>query len=81
MTSLMHAIAWVFVAYLVLLHVGQVVLNLRAIPRLRRRLTLQPVDNLPPPHPALELPVSVVVPAADEEATIDEAVSALLLLD
>ncbi|MEO7744295.1 MAG: glycosyltransferase family 2 protein [Usitatibacter sp.] len=81
MNTVLLAIAWTFVAYLVLLHLGQVVLNLRAIPRLRRRLTLQPVDNLPPPHPELELPVSVVVSVGDEEATIVAALRALLLLD
>ena len=81
MRTALVAIAWAFAAYLVLLHLGRVVINLRAIPRLRRRLTLQPVDNLPAPHPALELPVSVVVPVGDEEATVVAAVRALLLLD
>lgn len=81
MSKTLLSIAWAFVAYLVLLHVAQVILNLRAIPRLRRRLTLQPVDNLPPPHPTLELPVSVVVPVGEEEGTVVAAVRALLLLE
>lgn len=81
MKTALLAIAWAFVGYIVLLHLARVVINLRAIPRLRRRLTLQPVDNLPAPHPALELPVSVVVPVGDEEATIVATVRALLLLE
>ena len=81
MRQMVIAIAWGFVAYLALLHVGQAVLNLRAIPRLRRRLTLQPVDNLPPPHPALELPVSVLAPVGDEEGTVVASVRALLMLE
>lgn len=81
MRTLAVAIQWIFVAHLVAAHLLHVALNLRAIPRLRRRLTLQPVDNLPPPHPALEMPVSVVVPVGDEESTIVAAVNALLQLE
>src|SRR5688572_9795318 len=72
---------WFFLAYLVLLNGGYMALNLLAIPTLRRRLAREPLANMPAAYSGLEPPVSLLVPACNEEATIASSVRSLLQLD
>jgi cellulose synthase/poly-beta-1,6-N-acetylglucosamine synthase-like glycosyltransferase len=75
------AVGWTFLAYFVLLNTGYIALNLMAIPTLRRRMAQEPLANLPMAYSGLEPPVSLLVPAYNEEATIASSVRSLLQLD
>jgi cellulose synthase/poly-beta-1,6-N-acetylglucosamine synthase-like glycosyltransferase len=81
MTAVIDALGWFFLAYLVLLNAGYMALNLLAIPSLRRRLAREPLATLPTAYSGLEPPVSLLVPAYNEEATIASSVRSLLQLD
>jgi cellulose synthase/poly-beta-1,6-N-acetylglucosamine synthase-like glycosyltransferase len=81
MSAAIVGLEWFFLAYFVLINLGYLALNLLAIPTLRRKLELAPVDNLPPVYSGLEPPVSLLVPAYNEEATIASSVRSLLQLD
>ena len=81
MRQVASAVEWFFLLYFVLANVGSIALNLLAIPALRRRIALRPLESLPPAYFRFEPPVSLLVPACDEEATIASSVRALLELD
>jgi cellulose synthase/poly-beta-1,6-N-acetylglucosamine synthase-like glycosyltransferase len=74
-------IGWFFLGYFVLLNGGYIALNLLAIPALRRRIAREPLAMLPMAYSGLEPPVSLLVPAYNEEATIASSVRSLLQLD
>ena len=74
------ALMWFFLAWLVALNGMYLALNLLAWPALRRRLTLLPLESLPPVHPDMVPPVSIVIAARDAEATIVERVRTALQL-
>jgi cellulose synthase/poly-beta-1,6-N-acetylglucosamine synthase-like glycosyltransferase len=74
-------IVWALIAYFVLLNVGYLALNLLALRTLRRKVTLRPLENLPPLHSTLVPPVTVIVPARDAEAGVVDRVRAALALD
>ncbi|MEO5691736.1 MAG: glycosyltransferase family 2 protein [Usitatibacter sp.] len=71
-------VAWAFLAYIVLLNGAYLVLNLLAWPALRRRFTLMPLENLPPLHPDMVPPVTIVIAARDCADTIVERVNTAL---
>ena len=81
MKGLIAALEWFFILYFVALYAGPIALNLLAIPALRRRIALRPLASLPPAYSGFELPVSLLVPAFDEEADIASRVRSLLELD
>jgi len=81
MTTAVEWIGWFFLGYLVLLNGGYIALNLLAIPTLRRRLAREPLAMLPTAYSGLEPPVSLLVPAYNEEATIASSVRSLSQLD
>jgi cellulose synthase/poly-beta-1,6-N-acetylglucosamine synthase-like glycosyltransferase len=72
---------WVFLAYFVAINLVYLGLNALAIPALRKRTALTPLESLPPLYSGLEPPVSLLVPAYNEEATIASSVRSLLQLD
>jgi cellulose synthase/poly-beta-1,6-N-acetylglucosamine synthase-like glycosyltransferase len=72
---------WLFLAYFIGVNLVYVALNLLAVPTLRRYLAIRPVADLPPVYSGFEPPVSVLVPAYNEEATIVTSVRSLLQLD
>ncbi|HYC38568.1 MAG TPA: glycosyltransferase [Usitatibacter sp.] len=80
MRSFLLALEWMVLLYFVVAHLGPIVRNLLAIARLRR-IALRPLEDLPPAHPDLQPPVSLVIAARDDEATIVGRVKLLLQLD
>jgi cellulose synthase/poly-beta-1,6-N-acetylglucosamine synthase-like glycosyltransferase len=80
-TLLVAALQWIFLAYFVLINLGYIALNLLAIPTLKRRIALRPVEELPPVYSGFEPAVSLLVPAYNEEGTIASSVRSLLQLD
>ena len=81
MSSLTVGVQALCVGYVVLAHAVTLALMLRAVPTLRRGRGFIREAALPPIHPAFEPPVSVLVVARDEAATIVERVAPLLALD
>ncbi|NJD89146.1 MAG: glycosyltransferase family 2 protein [Betaproteobacteria bacterium] len=81
MSAALDALQWVFLAYFVGVNLGYIALNLLAVPTLRRYLAIRPLEDLPPVYSGFEPPVSVLVPAYNEEATIVTSVRSLLQLD
>ena len=80
MRTVLLGIEWAILVFFVIAHVGQVVRNLLSIARLRR-IALRHLEDLPPAHPDLQPPVSLLVAAHDDEATIVGRVRLLLQLD
>jgi cellulose synthase/poly-beta-1,6-N-acetylglucosamine synthase-like glycosyltransferase len=80
-TAFASALAWFFILYFVVESLGHLLLNLVAIPTLRRKIALRPVEDAPTVYSGFEPPVSVIVPAYDEEKTIVGVVQALLQLE
>ena len=81
MNYLVDALQWFFLAYFVGVNLVYLALNLMAIPTLRRHTEIGSISNLPPVYSGFEPPVSVLVPAYNEEATIVTSVRSLLQLD
>ncbi len=81
MSALVLALEWFFLLYFILINLGYIALNLLAIPTLERKIALRPLENLPPVYSGFEPPVSLLVPAYNEEATIASSVRSLLQLD
>jgi hypothetical protein len=59
MSYVVSAIEWFFLAYFVLFNAGYISLNLMALPTLRRKIALRPVEDLPAVYSGLEPPVSL----------------------
>ncbi|WP_374583778.1 glycosyltransferase family 2 protein [Pseudoduganella sp.] len=66
--------------YFVLLNGGYLMLNFLAMFALRRRSQEAVLDDLPQVYSALEPPISILVPAFNEEATIATSVRSMLQL-
>jgi len=81
MKTLVLGLEWFFLLYFVLINLGYITLNLLAIPSLRRKTAIRPLEDLPPVYSGFEPPVSLLVPAYNEEATIASSVRSLLQLD
>jgi cellulose synthase/poly-beta-1,6-N-acetylglucosamine synthase-like glycosyltransferase len=72
---------WFFLAYFVLLNLGYLALNAFSMLELPRHLQARLLDQLPRLHSGFEPPVSMLVPAYNEEATIAASVRSMLQLD
>ena len=72
---------WFFFSYFVLLNGGYLALNLLAMLALPRHLEMQLFDTLPRRYSGFEPPVSILVPAYNEEKTIGASVRSMLQLD
>lgn len=73
-------ITWFVLCYFVALNGGYLLLNLMSLRTLRRRGQEQFLDELPRVYSGLEPPVSILVPAYNEEATIAASVRSMLQL-
>jgi cellulose synthase/poly-beta-1,6-N-acetylglucosamine synthase-like glycosyltransferase len=73
-------ITWFVLLYFVLLNLGYLTLNLISIFALRKRAQETLLDDLPQIYSGLEPPISIVVPAYNEEATIAASVRSMLQL-
>lgn len=72
---------WFFLLYFIALNLGYLALNALSIVELRKHLEARLLDLLPRAYSPYELPVSIVVPAYNEEAIIGTSVRSLLQLD
>jgi cellulose synthase/poly-beta-1,6-N-acetylglucosamine synthase-like glycosyltransferase len=71
---------WAFLCYFVALTLGYLALNLLALGTLLGHMRESALDDLPRTHTGLETPVSILVPAYNEEASIVASVRSLLQL-
>lgn len=81
MSAVVAAFVWLLLGYFVVYNAAYLVLHLLSIRTLRRRVTLRPLENLPPVHRAMFPPVTVIVAVRDAEANAVERVQAALALD
>lgn len=78
--DLVLAAQWLFLAFFVALNGGYLLLNLVAVTSLWRMLQGRGLDTLPQVYSGAEPPVSILVPAYNEQATIVASVRSLLQL-
>ena len=76
-----YAGQWFFFGYFVLLNGGYLALNLLAMLALPRHMEAQLFDTLPRRYSGFEPPVSILVPAYNEEKTIGASLRSMLQLD
>ena len=72
---------WFFLLYFVVLNLGYLALNAFSMLELPRHVEARLLDLLPRVYSGYEPPVSVLVPAYNEEATIAASVRSMLQLD
>lgn len=77
---LLAFVTWFVLCYFILLNGGYLLLNMLSLRTLHRKGEDAPVDDLPRAYSGLEPPVSVLVPAHNEEATIAASVRSMLQL-
>ncbi|HEY8357877.1 MAG TPA: glycosyltransferase [Ramlibacter sp.] len=77
---LVDGLTWFILAYFTLLNGGYLMLNLLSLVRLARGLQEQVLDELPQVFSGLEPPISILVPAFNEEASIAASVRSMLQL-
>jgi cellulose synthase/poly-beta-1,6-N-acetylglucosamine synthase-like glycosyltransferase len=75
------AAQWFFLLYFIGLNLGYLMLNAFSLRELPRELETRLINQLPRVHSGYEPPVSVVVPAYNEEATIAVSVRSMLQLE
>jgi cellulose synthase/poly-beta-1,6-N-acetylglucosamine synthase-like glycosyltransferase len=73
-------VTWFVLAYFFLLNGGYLTLNLLSLRSLHRKGQEAMLDDLPRAYSGLEPPVSILVPAYNEEATIAASVRSMLQL-
>lgn len=71
---------WFILAYFAALNGGYLLLNLLSLVSLLRKLQERVVDELPQVFSGLEPPISILVPAFNEEASIAASVASMLQL-
>ena len=75
------ALQWLFLSYFAAVTCGYMLLFALALIEVRRQLQAQVLEDLPRAYSGLEPPVSILVPAYNEEATIATSVRSMLQLD
>jgi cellulose synthase/poly-beta-1,6-N-acetylglucosamine synthase-like glycosyltransferase len=78
--TLVQFITWFVLCYFVLLNGGYLLLNLMSLRSLHRKGQEEVLDDLPRAWSGLEPPVSILVPAYNEEASIAASVRSMLQL-
>jgi cellulose synthase/poly-beta-1,6-N-acetylglucosamine synthase-like glycosyltransferase len=71
---------WFVLAYFLLLNGGYLLLNFLSLASLRLTRYERTLDGLPQVYSALEIPISILVPAYNEEATIAASIRSMLQL-
>jgi cellulose synthase/poly-beta-1,6-N-acetylglucosamine synthase-like glycosyltransferase len=74
-------VLWVLLAYLVIVNGVYLLLHMLAVRTVREKVTLRPLEGLPPVQPALVPPVTVVVATRDDAEHVVDRVRAALALD
>ncbi|QYF92479.1 glycosyltransferase family 2 protein [Massilia sp. PAMC28688] len=77
---IVDVVTWFVFAYFIVLNGGYLTLNLLSILSLRRSEHRRVLDELPQAYSALEIPISILVPAYNEAETIAASVRSLLQL-
>jgi len=72
---------WFFLLYFIGINSGYLMLNLLSLGSLKRYVEAHSLDDLPRGISGFELPVSILVPAYNEEATIGGSVRSMLQLN
>ncbi|MFN7087509.1 MAG: glycosyltransferase [Burkholderiales bacterium] len=75
------ATQWLFLLYFIGINSGYIMLTLLSLGNLRRYVEEHSLDDLPRSYSGFEPPVSMLVPAYNEEATIASSVRSMLQLD
>jgi cellulose synthase/poly-beta-1,6-N-acetylglucosamine synthase-like glycosyltransferase len=78
--SVIEFVTWFVLCYFIALNGGYLLLNLMSMKALRRSAQEAFFDDLPRAYSGLEPPVSILVPAYNEEATIAASVRSMLQL-
>ena len=81
MVHVILAFQWFFLFYFIAINAGYILLNLLSIGSLRRCMESRILADLPQVYSGFEPPVSILVPAYNEEATITSSVQSLLQLN
>lgn len=79
--ALVEAVQWSFFAYFVGLHGAYLLLGIMSFLTLRRCMQRRVLEDLPHGHTELDVPISLIVPAYNEAATIVSSVRSLLQLE
>ena len=77
----LQALQWFFLSYFILLNGGYILLNLLSLISLRSYIDRHSLDHLPYAYTGFDPPISLLVPAYNEEATIAASLRSLLQLD
>jgi len=77
---LIRFVTWFVLGYFILLNGGYLILNLLSLRTLHRKGQEEMLDDLPRAYSGLEPPVSILVPAYNEEAGIAASVRSMLQL-
>jgi cellulose synthase/poly-beta-1,6-N-acetylglucosamine synthase-like glycosyltransferase len=77
---LIQFVTWFVLGYFILLNGGYLLLNLLSLRTLHRKGQEEMLDDLPRAYSGLEPPVSILVPAYNEEASIAASVRSMLQL-
>jgi cellulose synthase/poly-beta-1,6-N-acetylglucosamine synthase-like glycosyltransferase len=77
----LQSLQWLFLLYFLLLNGGYIALNIFSMVVLQRYLERHSMDNLPKGHSGFDPPISILVPAYNEEATIVASVRSMLQLE
>lgn len=72
---------WFFLWYFICVNLGYIALNLLSLASLRRYAAARSLDHLPRTYSGFQPPVSILVPAYNEEATIAASLRSLLQLN
>jgi cellulose synthase/poly-beta-1,6-N-acetylglucosamine synthase-like glycosyltransferase len=81
LSDLVPGLQWFFLLFFIGLNGGYLLLNLVSVTSLWRMLQGRSLDTLPQVYVGAELPVSILVPAWNEQATIVASVRSLLQID
>ncbi|MBD3671790.1 MAG: glycosyltransferase family 2 protein [Gammaproteobacteria bacterium] len=81
MSEFIKLFEWTFLIYFILLNTGYIGLNLVAVLQIKRYINLLSSHSLPKSLAEMAPPVSIIVPAYNEEPTIISSIHAMLQLD
>lgn len=77
----LYATQVAFLLYFIAINCGYLSLNLVALATMKRYLDQHALDQLPRPYSGLEPPISILVPAYNEEVTISASIKSILQLE
>ncbi len=72
---------WFFTFYFIAMHLGYLMLNVISVISIRRYMEEHSISTLPSISTGLEMPISLLIPAYNEEITIINSIQSLLQLN